>query len=143
MDVLYYGRKKAAYVAIGTDLESKKDVLGIWLSASESAKYSLSVLNGLKNRSVQDILIASVDGLSGFVEAISAAFPRTEVRRYIIRQIHASTRYVSYKDVKAFSADLKPIYKAPTKEIALLALDQLEAKRGTKYPLGVKSWRAN
>lgn len=123
MEVLCYGRKKAAYVAIGTDLESKKDVLGIWVGASESAKYWLSVLNGLKNRDVKDILIASVDGLSGFAEAISAAFPHTEVQRCIIRQIRASTRYVSYKDVKAFSADLKPIYKAPTVEIALLALD--------------------
>ena len=101
--------KKAAYVAIGTDLDGKKDVLGIWLGAAESAKYWLNVLTGLKNRGVQDILIASVDGLSGFVEAIHAAFPQTEIQRCVIHQIRASTRYVSYKDVKAFSADLKPI----------------------------------
>lgn len=81
--------------------------------------------------------------MSGFVEAIGAAFPHTEVQRCIIHQIRASTRYVSYKDVKAFSADLKPIYKAPTEEIALSALDQFETKWGAKYPLGVKSWRAN
>lgn len=135
--------KKAAYVAIGTDLDGKKDVLGIWLGASESSKYWLSVLNGLKNRGVQDILIASVDGLSGFVEAINAAYPQTEVQRCIIHQIRSSTRYVSYKDVKQFTADLKPIYKAPTEEVALAALDEFEAKWGSKYALGVKSWRAN
>lgn len=135
--------KKAAYVAIGTDLDGKKDVLGIWLGASESSKYWLSVLNGLKNRGVQDILIASVDGLSGFVEAINVAYPRTEVQRCIIHQIRSSTRYVSYKDVKQFTADLKPVYKAPTEETALSALDEFEAKWGGKYPLAVKSWRAN
>jgi putative transposase len=135
--------KKAAYVAIGTDLEGQKDVLGIWLGATESAKYWLNVLTGLKNRGVKDILIASVDGLSGFVEAIHAAFPQTEVQRCIIHQIRASIRYVSYKDVKAFSADLKPIYKAATEESALAALDELEAKWGAKYALGVKSWRVN
>lgn len=135
--------KKAAYVAIGTDLDGKKDVLGIWLGAAESAKYWLNVLTGLKNRGVQDILIASVDGLSGFVEAIHAAFPQTEIQRCVIHQIRASTRYVSYKDVKAFSADLKPIYKAATEESALAALDDLEAKWGATYALGVKSWRVN
>jgi len=135
--------KKAAYVAIGTDLDGKKDVLGIWLGASESSKYWLSVLNGLKSRGVQDILIASVDGLSGFVEAINTAFPKTEVQRCIIHQIRSSTRYVSYKDVKQFIADLKPVYKAPTEETALSALDEFEAKWGGKYPLAVKSWRVN
>ncbi len=135
--------KKAAYVAIGTDLEGKKDVLGIWLGANESSKYWLSVLSGLKNRGVSDILIASVDGLSGFVEAINTAFPRTEVQRCIIHQIRASSRYVSYKDIKQFTADLKPVYKAPTEDVALAALDEFEAKWGGKYPLGVKSWRAN
>lgn len=135
--------KKAAYVAIGTDLEGRKDVLGIWLGANESAKYWLSVLNGLKNRGVSDILIASVDGLTGFVEAINAAFPKTEVQRCIIHQIRSSCRYVSYKDIKQFTADLKPVYKAATEEIALAALDEFEAKWGKKYPLGVKSWRVN
>lgn len=135
--------KKAAYVAIGTDLEGRKDVLGIWLGANESSKYWLSVLNGLKNRGVSDILIASVDGLSGFVEAIHAAFPKTEVQRCIIHQIRSSCRYVSYKDIKQFTADLKPVYKAPTEETALAALDEFEAKWGAKYPLGVKSWRVN
>jgi len=135
--------KKAAYVAIGTDLEGKKDVLGIWLGATESSKYWLNVLTGLKNRGVKDILIASVDGLSGFVEAIHAAYPQTEVQRCVIHQIRASTRYVSYKDIKAFTADLKPIYKAATEENALAALDELENKWSAKYALGVKSWRVN
>lgn len=135
--------KKAAYVAIGTDLEGKKDVLGIWLGATESAKYWLNVLTGLKNRGVTDILIASVDGLSGFVDAIHTAYPNTEVQRCVIHQIRASTRYVSYKDLKAFTADLKPVYKAPTEEVALVAMDELEAKWGAKYALGVKSWRVN
>ncbi len=135
--------KKAAYVAIGTDLDGKKDVLGIWLGASESSKYWLSVLNGLKSRGVQDILIASVDGLSGFVEAINVAYPKTEVQRCIIHQIRSSTRYVSYKDVKQFTADLKPVYKASTEETALSALDEFEAKWAGKYPLAVKSWRVN
>jgi len=135
--------KKAAYVAIGTDLDGKKDVLGIWLGTSESSKYWLSVLNGLKSRGVQDILIASVDGLSGFVEAINVAFPKTEVQRCIIHQIRSSTRYVSYKDIKQFTTDLKPVYKAPTEEAALYALDEFEAKWGSKYPLAVKSWRVN
>lgn len=135
--------KKAAYVAIGTDLDGKKDVLGIWLGASESAKYWLTVLNGLKNRGVSDILIVSVDGLSGFVEAINTAFPQTEVQRCIIHQIRSSCRYVSYKDIKQFTNDLKPVYKAATEDIALIALDEFEAKWGKKYPLGVKSWRVN
>ncbi|HNX90220.1 MAG TPA: IS256 family transposase [Paludibacteraceae bacterium] len=135
--------KKAAYVAIGTDLEGRKDVLGIWLGTSESSKYWLSVLNGLKSRGVQDILIASIDGLSGFVEAINAAFPKAEVQRCIIHQIRSSTRYISYKDLKHFTSDLKPIYKASTEEIALSSLKLLEEQWGKKYPLAVKSWYAN
>lgn len=133
--------KKAVYIAIGTDLEGKKDVLGIWIGATESSKYWLGVLNGLKSRGVQDILIVSVDGLTGFSEAISAAFPKTEVQRCIIHQIRSSTRYVSYKDVKAFTAALKPIYKAPTEEAAMAALEALETTWGAKYPAAIRSWR--
>jgi transposase-like protein len=132
--------KKAVYIAIGTDLEGKKDVLGIWVGATESSKYWLGVLNGLKSRGVQDILIVSVDGLTGFSEAIAAAFPKTEVQRCIIHQIRSSTRYISYKDVKAFTGALKPIYKAPTEEAALIALDELETEWGTKYPAAIRSW---
>lgn len=132
--------KKAVYIAIGTDLEGKKDVLGLWVGATESSKYWLGVLNGLKNRGVQDILIVSVDGLAGFSEAIAVAYPKTEVQRCIIHQIRSSTKYVSYKDVKAFTAALKPIYKAPTEESALGALDELERIWGAKYPAAIRSW---
>jgi putative transposase len=133
--------KKAVYIATGTDLEGKKDVLGLWVGATESSKYWMGVLNGLKNRGVSDILIVSVDGLTGFTEAISAVYPKAEVQRCIIHQIRSSTRYVSYKDVKAFTAALKPIYKAPTEDAALAALDDLERIWGAKYPAAIKSWR--
>jgi transposase-like protein len=133
--------KKAVYIAIGTDLEGKKDVLGLWVGATESSKYWLGLLNGLKNRGVQDILIISVDGLSGFSEAIAVAYPQTEVQRCIIHQIRSSTRYVSYKDIKAFTTALKPIYKAPTEESALEALGELERIWGAKYPAAIRSWR--
>ncbi len=87
--------KKAVYIAIGTDLQGQKDVLGLWIGATESSKYWLGVLNGLKNRGVSDILLISVDGLNGFLEAIAAAYPKTEIQRCIIHQIRSSTRYVS------------------------------------------------
>ena len=132
--------KKAVYIAIGTDLEGRKDVLGLWIGATESAKYWLGVLNGLQNRGVSDILIASVDGLTGFTQALATAFPKTEIQRCIIHQIRSSTRYVSYKDIKAFTAMLKPIYKAPTEESALEALSELEGRWGDKYPIAIKSW---
>jgi transposase-like protein len=135
--------RKAVYIAIGTDLEGRKDVLGLWVGAAESSKYWLNVLNSLKNRGVSDILIISVDGLPGFIEAISTAYPKTEIQRCIIHQIRSSTRYISYKDIKAFMAALKPIYKAPTEELALAELDRLEAAWGSKYPAPVKSWRDN
>lgn len=135
--------RKAVYIGIGTDLEGRKDVLGLWVGAAESAKYWMGVLTGLKNRGVEDILIASVDGLTGFSEAIAAVYPRTDVQRCIIHQIRSSTRYVSYKDIKAFTAALKPIYKAPTEEAALGALDELETAWGGKYPAAIKSWRTH
>ena len=118
-------------------------ILGLWIGESESARYWLGVLNGLKNRGLEDILIVSVDGLSGFREAIEAVYPRTEIQRCILHQIRSSTRYVSYKDLKAFTAGLKPVYKAVSEEAALLALDELEAEWGAKYPLAIKSWRVN
>jgi len=135
--------KKAVYIAIGTNLEGMKEVLGLWVGESESAKYWLGILNGLKNRGPEDILIVSVDGLSGFKEAIEAVYPRTEIQRCILHQIRSSTRYVSYKDLKAFTAGLKPVYKAVSEEAALLALDEFEAEWGSKYPLAIKSWRVN
>ena len=135
--------KKAVYVAIGVKLNGQKDVLGLWVGGNESAKYWLGVLTEIKNRGVQDILIVSVDGLTGFGDALSAVFPKTEIQRCIVHQIRYTTKFVSYKDVKAFIADLKDIYQASTEDAALSALDTLEEKWGTKYPSSVSSWRNN
>lgn len=134
---------KAAYMVIGIDLDGNKDVLGMWIGENESAKFWLSVLNELKNRGVQDILITCVDNLTGFSQAISASYPATEIQKCIIHQIRNSTRYVSYKDLKKVTADLKPIYKAATEEAALVELDRFEEEWGKKYPLIVRSWRNN
>jgi Transposase and inactivated derivatives len=134
---------KAAYMAIGIDLEGHKDVLGIWIGENESAKFWLHVLNELRNRGVQDILIACVDNLNGFSEAISACYPKTEIQKCIIHQIRNSIKYVSYKDVKKITAALKPIYKAPTEQAALDELEDFERTWGEKYPLIVRSWRNN
>jgi transposase-like protein len=134
---------KAAYMVIGIDLDGNKDVLGMWIGENESAKFWLSVLNDLKHRGVQDILITCVDNLTGFSQAISACYPKTEIQKCIIHQIRNSTRYVSYKDLKKVTADLKPIYKATTEEMALLELDRFEETWGVKYPLIIRSWRSN
>ena len=135
--------KKAVYIILGTDLQGKKDVLGIWIGATESAKYWMGVLTALRNRGVEDILIASVDGLTGFNEALSAIYPQTDIQRCVIHQIRNSSRFVSYKDIKSFTASLKPVYKAPTEEAALAALDRLESTWGEKYPAAIKSWRVH
>lgn len=134
---------KAAYMVIGIDLDGHKDVLGIWIGENESAKFWLHVLNELKNRGVQDILITSVDNLRGFTEAISACYPKTEIQKCVIHQIRNSIKYVSYKDLKKITSELKPIYKAPTEQAALEELDQFEQTWGSKYPLMVRSWRNN
>ena len=134
---------KAAYMIIGIDLDGQKDVLGMWIGESESAKFWLNILNELKNRGVKDILITSVDNLSGFSEAISACFPKTQIQKCIVHQIRNTTRYVSYQDLKKFTTDLKPIYKAISEEKALEELDRFEEKWGKKYPLAIKSWRYN
>lgn len=134
---------KAAYAAIGVNLEGKKDVLCIWIGSSESSKYWLLVLNELKNRGVKDILIASIDGLNGFKEAIKAVYPNTEIQRCIIHQIRNSSKYLSYKDLKAFNTDLKLVYTAVTEELALSELDKVEEKWGDKYLIAIKSWRNN
>ncbi|WP_411502736.1 IS256 family transposase [Brevibacillus centrosporus] len=134
---------KAAYMVIGIDLDGHKDVLGIWIGENESAKFWLHVLNELKNRGVQDILITSVDNLRGFTEAISACYPKTEIQKCVIHQIRNSIKYVSYKDLKKITSELKPIYKAPTEQAALEELEQFEQAWGSKYPLMVRSWRNN
>lgn len=150
MDAIHYkvrseGRilNKAAYTVMGVNLEGIKEILGIWIGEAESAKFWLSVLNEIKNRGVKDILIVSVDGLKGFSEAIESAYPETEIQKCILHQIRNSTRYVSYKDIKAFTAGLKKIYRAATEEKALAELDSFEEVWGKKYPLSIKSWRTN
>ena len=135
--------KKAVYVAIGIKLTGEKEVLGMWIGGNENSKYWLSVLNEIKNRGVEDIMIVSVDGLTGFGEAIHAVYPRAEIQRCIVHQIRYSCKFISYKDLKPFAADLKLIYKADTEEIAQAALDDLENKWGKKYPSSVASWRSN
>lgn len=134
---------KAAYMVIGIDLDGRKDVLGMWIGEHETSKFWLVVLNELRNRGVQDILICSVDNLNGFSEAIAACFPGAEIQKCIVHQIRNSVRYVSYKDVKKVLVDLKPVYTATTESAALEALDTFDSVWGNKYPLIIKSWRAN
>lgn len=134
---------KAAYVVLGIDLDGKKEILGFWVGAHESAKFWLGVLTDLRHRGVEDILIACTDNLTGFSEAIQASFPQTAIQKCIVHQIRNSLKYVSYKDLKAVTTALRPIYTAPHEEAALAALDRLEEQWGKPYPWCVKSWRAN
>lgn len=134
---------KAVYMVIGIDMDGCKDVLGMYIGEHETSKSWLTVLNELKNRGIEDILICCVDNLTGFSEAILACFPQTEIQKCIVHQIRNSMRYVSYKDVKKLLAGLKPIYTAPSDDAALLALDEFENIWGAKYPLVVQSWRRN
>ncbi|MEM5781334.1 MAG: IS256 family transposase, partial [Lawsonibacter sp.] len=135
--------KKAVYVAIGVQMDGVRDVLGMWVGENESAKFWLGILNGLKNRGVADILIACVDGLTGFISAIEAVFPQTEIQQCVIHQIRNSTKFVSYKDIKALMADLKQVYAAVDEQTALYQLDAFDEKWGGKYPKIALSWRAN
>ena len=135
--------KKAVYVAIGIRLNGRKEVLGMWIGGNESAKYWLGVLNEIKNRGVEDIMIVSVDGLTGFGDAIGAVFPRAEIQRCIVHQVRYSTKFVNYKDLKPFVKDLKEVYQVATEELALENLDRFEDKWGKKYPSSVASWRNN
>ena len=135
--------KKAVYIAIGINLDGKKDVLGMWVGENESAKYWASVLNGLRNRGVEDIFIACTDNLTGFDTAIEAVFPQTEIQNCIIHQMRNSSKYVSYKDIKALMADLKAVYAAVDEASALDALDIFAETWDKKYPKISKSWREN
>jgi len=132
---------KAFYTVLGVNLDGKKEILGLYLNESEGAKFWLQVLTDLQNRGVQDILIASVDGLKGFPEAINAVFPETEVQLCIVHQIRNSLKYVASKNQKQFAGELKKVYQAFTKEEAELELDKLEEKWGKKYPIIFDSWR--
>jgi putative transposase len=151
LDAIHYKLRKdhkidnrAIYVVLAVDLDGYKDVLGHGVSdGEEGASFCLSVVTDLKNRGVEDIFIACVDGLTGFKEAIRSVFPQVEIQRCIIHQIRNSLKYVVWKDRKAFAADLKAIYRAPTRELAETHLLQLADKWGDKYAIAVRSWQTH
>jgi len=134
---------RAVYNILGVDLEGRKDLIGLYLSETEGAKFWLSVLTDLKQRGVEDILIACIDGLKGFPEAIAAVFPNTRVQLCIVHQIRSSMKYVPDKEKKAVMKDLKPVYKAVNAEQGYERLLEFEEKWGVKYPLTAKSWLQN
>lgn len=134
---------KSMYLALGINMEGQKELLGLWLAETEGAKFWLSVLTELKNRGLQDILIACVDGLKGFPEAIAAEYPQTKIQLCIVHMVRNSLKYVSWKDYKAVTADLKQIYQAPTEEAASLELERFAEKWDTSYPQISKSWRSH
>jgi transposase-like protein len=148
LDAIHYKIKdngryisKAVYTILGVGLNGKKEILGLYLSENEGANFWLQVLTDLNNRGVEDILIASIDGLKGFPEAINAIFPNTEIQLCIVHQIRNSIRYVASKDQKEFMKDLKLVYQAISKEAAEIELDKLEEKWGKKYPIVIQSWK--
>ena len=150
MDAIHYKVRdekqvviKAAYVVLGVNMDGAKEVLGIWVGANESSKFWLSVLNDLRNRGIQDVLVFCVDGLSGFKEAIGAVYPFAKIQRCIIHQIRSSMKYVPYKDRKAFVADLKLVYGAVNEDAALENLQYAKDKWAEKYPNAIKSWEDN
>lgn len=136
-------KNKAAYTCLGLDMTGKKDLLGLWVGESEGANFWLNVLTELKNRGVTDILIACVDGLKGFPDAINTVFPKTEIQLCIIHLIRNTLKYIASKDKKNFTKELRTVYTAPTDEAALLALDKLEDTWGKKYAPAIKVWRSN
>ncbi|MBW2005682.1 MAG: IS256 family transposase [Deltaproteobacteria bacterium] len=133
--------QKAVYNILGINQEGRKEILGFYAAETEGANFWLGVLNDLKNRGVEDVLIACVDGLTGFPEAIQSAFPQTEVQLCVVHQIRQSIRYVASKDQKAFLKDLKTVYAADTKDLAEQNLLILDEKWGAKYPIVLKSWQ--
>jgi putative transposase len=134
-------RSRACYLAIGVSVEGEREVLGIWWQETEGAKFWLAVLNDLHHRGVVDVLVACVDGLTGFPEAIEAVFPQAWVQTCIVHQIRGSMRYVAYKDRKAVARDLKPIYRAVNAEDAEQALYAFDEAWGERYPMIAASWR--
>ncbi|WP_352298290.1 IS256 family transposase [Pseudoalteromonas sp. 20-MNA-CIBAN-0454] len=135
--------KKSIYLALGINIDGHKELLGMWISENEGAKFWLSVLTELSQRGVEDILIACVDGLKGFPDAINTAYPQTHVQLCIVHMVRNSLKYVSWKDYKAVTADLKLIYRSSTEEKALLELERFAEKWDNQYPQIAKSWRAN
>ena len=150
MNAIHYNIKedshilnRAAYVVLGISIEGNKDILGIWIGENESSKFWLGVLNELKNRGVEDILMFSVDGLTGLKEAIEVAYPKSEIQRCIIHQLRNSLKYVSYKDLKVFSRNFKQVYTAASENLALNKLYEMKDKWGKQYPYAIRSWKSN
>ncbi|MDN2481417.1 IS256 family transposase [Vibrio agarivorans] len=131
---------KAIYLALGVNMDGQKELLGMWMSETEGAKFWLSVLTELQNRGVNDILIACVDGLKGFPDAINAVYPKTQIQLCIVHMVRNSMKYVPWKDYKTISSDLKTIYQATTEDEALLALERFGDKWDEKYPQISRSW---
>ena len=134
---------KSIYLALGVNMEGHKELLGMWLSENEGAKFWLNVLTELQNRGVKDILIACVDGLKGFPDAINTAFPDTQIQLCIVHMVRNAMKYVPWKDYKTVAADLKQIYQSATEEEALLKLDEFSERWDDKYPQISRSWRAH
>ena len=134
---------KAAYTCLGVELSGRKDLLGLWVGEAEGANFWLNVLTELRNRGVKDILIACIDGLKGFPDAINTVFPKTEIQLCVIHQIRNTLKYIASKDQKEFMKQLKTVYSAPTEEAALENLNLLEENWSKKYTLALKSWRGN
>ena len=130
----------SVYIALGVNFEGKKEVLGLWIAENEGAKFWMGVLSELKNRGVEDILIACMDGLTGFPDALRAIYPKTRVQLCIVHMVRNSTKFVSYKDLKKVCADLKKIYTAPTEEGARAALEEFAETWDSKYPMISQSW---
>lgn len=134
---------KAVYLALGVNIEGHKELLGMWISENEGAKFWLNVLTELQNRGVKDILIACVDGLKGFPDAINTVYPETQIQLCIVHMVRNSLKFVPWKDYKAITADLKRIYQSITEDEALMSLDQFEQRWDAKYPNISRSWRNN
>jgi len=134
---------KAIYLALGVNVEGHKELLGMWLSENEGAKFWLGILTELQNRGLKDILIACVDGLKGFPDAIQAVYPQTRIQLCIVHMVRYSMKFIPWKDYKAVTVDLKRVYQSVTEEEALQELDNLEAKWADKYPQISRSWRQN
>jgi putative transposase len=134
-------RNRACYLAVGVTCEGEREALGIWWQDSEGAKFWLAVLNDLNQRGVKDVLIACVDGLTGFPEAIEAVFPQAWVQTCIVHQIRSSLRYVNYRDRRALAKDLRPVYTAPNADAALVELERFDEQWGGRYPMIAEAWR--
>jgi len=150
LDAMHYKVKedgrvttRCVYNILGITTEGRKEVLGMYISESEGANFWLSVLTDLQNRGVEDMLIASIDNLKGFAEAIATVFPKTDIQSCVVHQIRNSLKYVASKDQKEFMRDLKPVYQATSKDLAQLNLEKLEEKWGKKYPVVISSWQRN